>query len=46
MMINFLSVEGYTVKKVSDIPPTAGMSLTKLSQAGKNKIIPRQEEFG
>jgi hypothetical protein len=29
----------YTVKKVSDFPVPAGMSLTKLSLAGNNLII-------
>jgi hypothetical protein len=35
----------YTVKKVSNFPFTTGMSLTKLSLAGKNLIIPGQGEF-
>jgi hypothetical protein len=34
----------YTVKKVIAFP--ARMSLTKLSLAGNNLIIPGQEEFG
>jgi hypothetical protein len=34
----------YTVKKVSDFP--RGMSLTKISLAGNNLIIPGKGEFG
>ncbi len=36
----------YTVKKVSIFLSSAGMSLTKLSLAGNNLIIPGQGEFG
>jgi hypothetical protein len=38
----------YTVKKVNDIPVSSRdvMSLTKLSLAGKNLIIPAQGKFG
>jgi hypothetical protein len=36
----------YTVKKVIDFPVPSGMSLTKLSLAGNNLIIPCQGEFG
>ncbi len=37
----------HTVKKrLAIFPSTAGMSLTKLSQAGKIIIIPGQGEFG
>jgi hypothetical protein len=36
----------YTVKKGIRFPSPAGMSLTKLSLAGKNLIIPVQGEFG
>ncbi len=41
---NFLCI--YTVKKVSDFPVPAGMSLTKRSLARNNLIIPAQGEFG
>jgi hypothetical protein len=43
-----ISVEkAYTViKKIIVFPPPAGMSLTKLSLAGKNLIIPGHGEFG
>ncbi len=37
----------YTVKKgIAVFPSPAGISLTKLSLAGNNLIIPGQEEFG
>jgi hypothetical protein len=36
----------YTLKKVKGFPSPAGMSLTKLSLAGNNLIIPGQVEFG
>ncbi len=37
----------YTVKKrLANFPFPAGMSLTKLSLAGNNSIIPGQGEFG
>ncbi len=39
-------VSPYTVKKVSDNPSPAGMSLTKLSPGSNNQIIPSQREFG
>jgi hypothetical protein len=32
-------------KKLAIFPSPAGMSLTKLSLGGKNKIIPAQGEF-
>jgi hypothetical protein len=35
----------YTVKKVTIFPSPAGMSLTELSLAGNNLIIPAQGEF-
>ncbi len=35
-----------TVKKLTIFPSPACMSLTKLSLAGKNLIIPGQGEFG
>jgi hypothetical protein len=41
-----LPIENTTVKKVKDFPVPAGMSLTKLSLAGNNSIIPGKEEFG
>ncbi len=36
----------HTVKKLSFLPSLLGMSLTKLSLAGNNLIIPIQGEFG
>jgi hypothetical protein len=37
----------YTVKKrIAVFPSPGGMSLTKLSLAGKNLIIPGQRKFG
>jgi hypothetical protein len=40
-------LKGYTVKKkLAIFPSPAGMSLTKISLAGNNLIIPGQEEFG
>jgi len=36
----------HTVKKLSFLPSLLGMSLTKLSLAGNNLIIPSQREFG
>jgi hypothetical protein len=42
-----ISRSTYTVKKVIDIPPSpAGKSLTKLSLAENNLIIPGQRAFG
>jgi hypothetical protein len=35
----------YTVKKVIVFPSPAGMSITRLSPAGNNVIIPGQGEF-
>jgi hypothetical protein len=44
----FLPLNGtYIVKKVNDFfPSQAGVSLTKLSLAGNNLIVPGQGEFG
>jgi hypothetical protein len=40
-------IMAYTVKKrLTVFPSPAGMSLTKLSLAGNNLIIPGQAEFG
>jgi hypothetical protein len=36
----------YTVKKLSFFPSPAGMSLTNLSLAGNNLIIPGQGDMG
>jgi hypothetical protein len=36
----------HCVKKLAVFAPTAGMSLTELSLAMNNLIIPRQGEFG
>jgi hypothetical protein len=42
----FISAVRYTVKKVQAVfPSPAGLSLTKLSLAGNNLIIPGQGEF-
>ncbi len=41
-----LCIFRYTVKKVGDFSSLAGMSLTKLSMAGNNLIIPGQGVFG
>ncbi len=47
-MINFFSnnIVDHTVKKVAIFLSPAGMSFTKLYQAGSNIIIPGQGEFG
>jgi hypothetical protein len=41
----FGSTTLHCIKKLSFFPSPAGMSLTKLSLAGNNLIIPGQEEF-
>ncbi len=43
---NPLKSQSYTVKKVIHFPDPAGMSLTKISLAVNNLIIPGQGEFG
>jgi hypothetical protein len=44
---NSTEQKAYTVKKwLLIFPSSAGMSLTKLSLAGNNLIIPGQWEFG
>ncbi len=45
-MCEYYNYSTYTVKKVSDFPAQAGMSLAKLSLAENNLIIPRHGEFG
>jgi hypothetical protein len=44
--IQYIEASSYTVKKVIVFPPPAGMSLTKLSLARNNLILPGQGEFG
>jgi hypothetical protein len=47
VLAGFVTMGKYTVKKrLAIFPSQAEMSLTKLSLAGNNLIIPGQGEFG